>query len=115
MTDCSPSLPSFVFWARALPPPIRRCLILSASELLKYLEIRYQADIAASQTTIARGRNPITLNLHHLVEQIRPQADTGAQQFFVELRPDDRGCEAAQNFPIRIHAPLVEHKKVLQR
>jgi len=31
-----------------------------------------QADMAANQTTIARGRNPIALNLHHLVEQIRP-------------------------------------------
>ena len=85
----------FGLLARALPMPVRRCLILSASELLKYLETRYQAAMATSQTTIARGRNPMTSDLHYFVEQIRPQPDAGAQQLFVEFRTDTGGRETA--------------------
>src|SRR6185503_20313776 len=98
MMDCPSSLDSFALF-RALPRPVRRCLILSASELLKYLETRYQAASATSQTTIARGRNPM-LNLHHFVEKIWAQAYAGAQQLLVEFRPDPGGGETAQYFPV---------------
>src|SRR5579872_6176232 len=97
MMDCSPLLllVSLVFCARAFPMPVRRCLILSASELLKYLETRNQAAMATSQITIATVTNPMTSDLHHFVEQIRPQANAGAQQLFVEFRADAGGRETA--------------------
>src|SRR4051812_19045075 len=105
MMDCSPSLISLAVF-RTLPRPVSRCLILSASELLKYFEMRIHAAIAASQTIIARVKNPMRSNLHYFVEQIRPQTNAGAQQFFVEFGADTGGSETSQYFSIRIQAAL---------
>src|SRR5579863_8530543 len=113
MTDCCSFDSPLVLAFALFDGPVKRCLILSTSALLKYLETANQATMAAAQTRTATARIPIS-DLHHFIEQIRAQTNTGAQELFVKFRTDAGGGEASHHFSVRIDTTLVEHEQILQ-
>src|SRR5487761_2745606 len=118
MTLASPlTLAVFPFFA--LPVPDRRALMRSRSLDFTYLETTNHASMNAAQIAtstimkficLPRFPFPSASDFQDLIEQVRPQTDAGAQQFFVELGPDAGGRETPHHLTIRIQSPLFEHE-----
>ena len=71
-----PPPPAELFAALVLLVPIRRLFSLSRSEWRNAFEQIHQTTRAQAHTAMAIIRN-MASNLHHLIKQVRSQADTG--------------------------------------
>src|SRR5579862_5621481 len=115
MTELTSFGPVLDFFLALFAGPVRRCLILSTSALLKYFETKYHPPMAARKTTTKGIRIASTSHLHHFVEQIGTQANARAQQLFVELGTNTGRRKTPHYLAVRIDPAFIEHEQILQR
>src|SRR5579884_4121067 len=106
MMDWASSLPSFFLAVfLALAGPYRRSRTFCTSADLTYRDTTNQTPMVMAQIRKIAPRKFIS-DLHYFVEEIRTEADAGAQKLFVELGTDAGGRKPADHFAVRIQAAL---------